>query len=248
LVGEFGLAVWGLELDEFGELAPDELGVLFVSGAATPATLNDALSKVSLLIQAGLAGEGTVTTRLVGEDQISVLTIESMDGTPPITVEYGVVGGQFVLSVNDALADYLAATATPLSANPVYQRALSLLPSEHNAILYVDVAGLARLVQEGMAAMESAFEFEVQDASEKCADYPTQEAAQEAFDADPAVNWELDLDFDGMACEDYFAPAAVDDGVDEELPIDLSAVQAWVTVAFERDGLIGSSSILLIQE
>ncbi|MCP3061201.1 excalibur calcium-binding domain-containing protein [Myxococcus sp. K38C18041901] len=35
-----------------------------------------------------------------------------------------------------------------------------------------------------------------------CSDYPTQKAAQLAFEADPACHADLDADHDGMACEE----------------------------------------------
>ena len=42
------------------------------------------------------------------------------------------------------------------------------------------------------------------DASERCGEYADQEEAQIAYDSDPVTNFDLDFDFDGVACDDYF--------------------------------------------
>ncbi|HKG24877.1 MAG TPA: hypothetical protein VKB09_04470, partial [Thermomicrobiales bacterium] len=84
------------------------------------------------------------------------------------------------------------------------------------------------------------------DASEKCAEYSTQAAAQEAYDADPATNWELDQDFDGQVCEDYFNPAAA--ATASPTASQYSAVKAFASVTYEKDGMSGFSALLLIQE
>ncbi len=57
---------------------------------------------------------------------------------------------------------------------------------------------------------------EIPDASESCANYATQEEAQAAYDAAESGTFDLDQDFDGEVCEDYFAIAETGDGTTEE--------------------------------
>jgi Protein of unknown function (DUF3352) len=244
LTGEFGLAVWGLSVDDDGSLNSDNLGFLLVSDAATPATVSDAVSKLSLLVQAGLSGQGTVTTKVVGNGQINVLTVNSGSGSTPIIIEYGVVNGQFVLGYGSAVDDYLAGTTTPLSKNADYQKALGELPAQHNGILYLKVGTVVQVGQAASSSLNTSSE--TKDASEKCAAYPSQGAAQKAFDADQATNWELDQDFDGQACEDYFAPATAE-ASPEASAVNYDALKALVSVSFVQGNLAGSSSILLIE-
>jgi hypothetical protein len=243
MVGEWGLALWGLDANA---MAGDLSGVKFlvVSNAQTPATVADASSKLSLLIQAGLAGQGTVTTRVVGSDTIQVLTIDDGSGAPPQTVEYGVVEGRFFISYNGAIDDYLTGTGSSLADNPSYQAALAELPADHNGILYVDLNQSVAIIEAAIASFSAGFT--TLDASEKCAEYSTQAAAQEAFDADPATLWELDQDFDGEACEDFFNPATPAAAA-TPMAAQYAALKAFVTVTYERDGMTGVSSLVLIE-
>jgi hypothetical protein len=243
MVGEWGLAVWGIDANA---LNGDTSGVkvLLVSDALTPATVADASSKLSLLIQAGLAGQGTVTTRVVGVDTVQVLTIDDGSGAPPQTLEYGVVDGQFFISYNGAIDEYLNGAGTTLADNPTYQAALAELPADHNGMLYLDLNQTVAIVETAIAAFSASFT--TPDASEKCATFSTQAAAQEAFDADPSTNWELDQDFDGEACEDFFNPSTPEP-VGTPMAAQYAALKAFVTVTFEQDGKSGVSSLLLIQ-
>jgi len=131
-----------------------------------------------------------------------------------------------------------------LAKNPTYQAALAELPSEHGFTMYVDIKQLATLA-EAAAAMEMGGGFK--DASEKCSEYASQEAAQEAFDADPATNWELDQDFDGQACEDYFVTEQAQ-ATPEISAEQLSKIAAFAMVGYQDGAMTKTSSILLIEE
>ncbi len=243
MVGEWGIALWGLDANA---LAGDMSGVRFllVSNAQTPATVADASSKLSLLLQAGLAGQGTVTTRVVGQDTIQTLTIDDGSGAGPQTIEYGVVEGRFVIGYNGAIDDYINGTGSSLADNPSYQAALAALPADHNGVLYLDLNQTVAIVEAVIASFSAGFA--TVDASEKCAEYSTQAAAQEAFDADPSMLWELDQDFDGEACEDFFNPATPE-AVATPMAAQYAALKAFVTVTYERDGMSGISSLVLIE-
>ncbi|MEA2582997.1 MAG: hypothetical protein QOF33_1082 [Thermomicrobiales bacterium] len=245
MIGEWGMAAWGIDSSLMSSQDTSGVRFLLVSDVQTPETVSNAATKLSTLIQTSLAGQGTLSTKAVGQDQVNVLTMESTTGGAPTTIEYGIVGGQFIISVNDAVSDYVSGVDSALADNPNYQAALAELPAEHNGIFYLDVATVVQLVQEAIAAFSAGME--TTDASEKCAEYSTQEAAQEAFDADQATNWELDQDFDGEACEDYFNPSSA-----EPIPSPASdqyaALKTFASVTFERDGMSGVSALLLIQE
>jgi hypothetical protein len=237
LVGEFGLAIWGVET-----LDPASIGGVFVSDVGDADQVNSAVSQISLLAQAQGQGEFSITTRQIGTDSVNVLDL-TQTGTP-VTVEYGVVGSQFLLGVNDALNSYTGTVSDPLSANPSYQAALATLPQEHNSVFYLDLGQLIPLAEmlqgtSGIGASE--------DASEKCGEYATQADAQAALDEDPGTNWELDSDFDGEACEDYFAVAGATPVTGSFEP-DLSKIGAFASVGYQQDGMVGTSSILIINQ
>lgn len=246
MVGEWGLAVWGLDASAAESMDPTAVKFLLVSNTQTSATVADAVSKLSLLIQAGLSGQGTVTTRVIGQDQVSVLTIND-DSTPePIVIEYGIVNGQFVISYNGAIDEVAAGTSDSLAQNATYQAALAALPSEYNGQFYVDLSQIVPIAEAFAAATSSGFE--TVDASEKCAEYSTQAAAQEAFDADTVLNWELDQDFDGQACEDFFNPATPEAATPTAMSGQYDALTALASVTYQKGNMLGVSAILLIEE
>jgi hypothetical protein len=102
---------------------------------------------------------------------------------------------------------------------------------------------------------------EFPDASESCANYGNQEEAQAAYDAAETETFDLDQDFDGEVCEDYFMtmtsatpkepePDAMlgEDVTEAFADVDYSGLRAIASVAYDQDGLRRSSSILYIAE
>lgn len=129
-----------------------------------------------------------------------------------LPVEYGVVEDRFHLGLGAGVEGFLDGPPTTLAENQQYQRVMATLPTEHNALMYLDLKQVIPLVQllvaaaEGVEAIGSGFQAST-DASPECGEYGTQEEAQEAYDEDAFEHFLLDQDGDGRACEDYFAPA-----------------------------------------
>lgn len=240
MVGEYGFALWGLDLIDLSQT-----GGVLVSGVAEPAVLSDTVSKLSLLVQAAGQGQYAVTTRQVGEAVVSSVDLTAT-GTPT-KIEYGVIDDEFVLGIGTGLDDYVGGVTDALANDPTYQAALAELPAEHNSVFYLDLGQLVPLVTATLEGMMGATTFEIEDAGEQCANYGTQAAAQEAYEADPITNYDLDQDFDGQACEDYFNPATPEP-TPAALGGDLAALSAIATVGFVQDGLNGTGTILLIEE
>lgn len=243
-----------------GWLTSDESGAevngLFVSHVADPATVSNALTQLSFLIQGATGGESALTTRPIGEGEVFVIELGDEAGS---TLEFGVVGDQFVIGTGSAV-DLLESPGESLSGNSQYQAVMDALPAEGNGYFYVDLTRALPLLE---AASEEAddFEFggmgEITDASETCADYATQAEAQAAYDAAEPDTFDLDQDFDGDVCEDFFA--AGDDALEDDAmsdadfeaalaEVDYSAVKAFASVSFEDGGLQRGSSILYISE
>jgi hypothetical protein len=240
MVGEFGLAV---SVQGF-----DPTGTVFVSNVADAQKVTDAVAKLALLAAAGGQGEITVTTKTVEGATVQVLEAD-LDGFP-ITLEWGVVNDQFILAYGTGLEDYVAGVDSSLADNPQYQEVMATLPSEHNSVVYVDIAQIVSIVQPFVTGTDAGAADTTLDNSPDCADYATAEDARAAYEEDPAGNFDLDRDIDGTACEDFFNPS---DASPEASPVsaatmDFSAVTAFATVGFERDGMQGSSSILFIEE
>jgi hypothetical protein len=149
LTGEYGLAVWGAET-----MDPSQINALFVSGAKDPATLKDTLSKISLLVQSAAQGQITVASTPVAGDRLNTIYLSSMTGMPS-KLEYGVIGQEFLLGYNDAIAQYQAGATDTLASNATYQAALATLPAEHSSVFFVNLEQLVPLFQQLSSSMES---------------------------------------------------------------------------------------------
>lgn len=151
LVGEWGIAAWGASAGTRNGQGSSGFRLVLVSNAQTPATVSKALAKLSTLFQSMMASRGTVTTKQIGQDQVSVLTLKSTTGGQATTIEYGIVGGVFIFSVGDAISEYLASGTSTLANNPNYRDALAVLPAQHNGIFFLNLEATIGLVQSSLA-------------------------------------------------------------------------------------------------
>ncbi|MGE3798666.1 MAG: hypothetical protein AB7G88_12610, partial [Thermomicrobiales bacterium] len=186
------------------------------SGVDQPDVVDGSLTSLGALLQ--ILGEGAppVEQVTIGEATVNQVTIES-DGST-IDVQYGVMGDQLVVGVGSSIVEYVLGTPDVLSANPLYVEALSNLPEAETGIFYLntpEVVELGTMVASlfmvdtfdesfGSVSVSVDDDTGVVDAGERCGDYLDREAAQSAYDADPITNFDLDFDFDGVACDDFF--------------------------------------------
>ncbi len=237
MVGEFA---FGFRFSNL--LDPNGIGAILVSGVADPTTLADSLSKISFIVAAGAGETTTYDTRQVDGSTVNV--VEDSTIGFPLRLEYGVVAEQFILGFGNALQDFVDGPDESLADNPQYQAVMATLPEEHGAQAYVDLAQIITIVQGFLGASSGVAD--VEDANVACAEYDTQEDAQAAYDEDPGNLIDLDQDFDGEACEDFFSTGA--DATPQAGAGDFDAVRALATVQFEREGMRGTSTILYIEE
>lgn len=241
-VGEFALYVRS-------EADPATISALFATDVADPGTVVNALTQLNLLVQGATGGAGEATTRQVGGSEVNV--VETGDSGVP-DVEYGVVDDQFLLGLGTAVDDFVDGGADALADDPQFQAVMENLPNENNGMLYVDLTQVVPLLQ-GLAAEESAGDDGgIEDADPTCANYDDQAAAQEAYDTGEDDTFDLDQDFDGEVCEDFFAAATPEaDAAAASSPVadlDLSAINAFALVAYEEGGVRRSSGLLAIDE
>ncbi|HEU0115449.1 MAG TPA: DUF3352 domain-containing protein, partial [Thermomicrobiales bacterium] len=247
LVGEYGL--WARAGSD-----PSALSGLFVSGVKDPGAVVNALSQVTMLIQGNSGGAASATTREVAGSQITTLPTEP--GAPQ--VEYGVIGNQLVVGVGDAIDRFASGNGASLADNAQYQAVMATLPTKKNGSLYLDLAQLMPLAQSAEAASSGGAEAgpsgipAMRDASPDCGKYPDQAAAQKAYDALEPGTFDLDQNFNGVVCEDFFAtPAAASSAATPSMGTGpapaTSAVKAFALVAYDQDGTRRTSSILYIE-
>lgn len=231
---------------------------VFASQVSDPETVSNTLMQLSFLIQGAMGGESALATRPVGEG--SVYSMDLGDGT---AFEFGVVGDMFVLGTGDAVERFAGSDTAALSGDTLYQDVMGTLPEDTNSIFFIDLEQAIPLAETASESSES-FGIDtgmgLEDASESCADYESAEAAQDAYDAGEPNTFDLDQDFDGEVCEDYFAETGTvaeiedEDGMasgdfeDTLANADYSAIKAFAVVGHEEDGLQHASGILYIAE
>jgi hypothetical protein len=142
LVGPYGFAIWGIDSEDVADV-----NVALVSGVADETVLGDTLGTISLLVQAGGQGQINVTSRAL--EGGSVNHIEISEGSTETSVDYGVVGGEFVLGVGDGAETVINGPSESLADSTMYTTALSYLPEEFQAIYYLDIAQL-EAAEQGM--------------------------------------------------------------------------------------------------
>jgi hypothetical protein len=172
-----------------------------------------------------------------------------------------VVGDNLVVGKGDAVDRFGEEATGSLAENAQFQAVMDTLPAEYNGLTYIDLAQAIPLME--VAAQESEDlglgpTDQIPDASESCGNYQTQEEAQEAYDAAESGTFDLDQDFDGQVCEDYFGGAETDasatavaespEPADVLAEVDYSAIKALAFVAYKDGDVQRSSSILYIAE
>lgn len=161
-----------------------------------------------------------------------------------MVIEFGVVGDEMLIGVNDAVDHYLDPASGSLADDANFQNTMALLPSENVVnVSYINIEGQVMPLLDWFATMLFG-SMATLDNHEDCANYATQEEAQAAYDADPATLWLLDMDFDGEACEDFFdVPTA--DASPESFTSGIN-IPAAGSVTWVDDEAVHTSSILVI--
>jgi hypothetical protein len=234
LVGEFATSVSVANI----ESGTPEIDAVFVSGVDNPTTVNDVLSKISFLA-ASAAPEETVTSRDLA-DGTSLYQFNVGDETFPMVIEFGVIEDQLVIGLNNGIDEYVEGPESALADDENYQAVFSNLPEDVTAAAFINVPQILPIIDTFASSMATS----IPDNDPACAEYDTQEEAQQAYEEE--FNFDLDLDFDGEACEDYFAPATPAASPASSFE-DLNVLGIGI-VTYDADGDIGQSSLLAIGE
>ncbi len=236
LTGEFGFAfgVPNLAMGGF------DVDLILALAANDPEGLTEQTARLARFVEQQ-PDAPDLNAATMGEDTVYTITDDSMSGVPPFG--FGVVDGQLVAGTVASIEALGTAPATSLANDAQFQTVMGELPADYYQVGYIDLGQIVPLAlalsgQGGFTGTGGA------DADPACAEHADKATAQAAFDADPYGESALDSDFDGEACEDFFAPATPVAG-----PVGgPENVKALAAVAWERDGMMGSSTILYIAE
>lgn len=242
---------------------------LFTSDVDDVEAVSGALFQVTLLAQSAGSGQMTVTTRPVGETD-RVFSILTGDATVP-RVEYGFIGETMVVGLGEAVDAYAGGPESPLAGSESFDVIMSALPEATTGLMYIDLeqaipllntaadeTGVDDLAADITGASDEASlgaqpaDTRSGDAHPDCAQFASQAEAQAAYDAFAPGTFQLDEDFDGEACEDFFTlddeVIVTPDPVPGVAVTEMTSFSAFGMVAFDEDGNSRTSSLLLVTE
>lgn len=234
---------WGFGLTVQNVTASSaDIDAVFVSETNDAASVTDVTDKITAIISSQADDSFEISSREVAGSSVTVVDLS--ESGFPLVLEYGVVNDQFMVGINGGIDDFVSGPEAPLSESDNFTATMDQLPDTYNAVSYVNLEQALPLIDTAIEASSSAST--VVDADPACEEYATQEDAQAAFDDDEFENFALDQDYDGVACEDFFAPATP-----EASPVATASslnLLSIGSVTFQNDGASGTSIILLIGE
>ena len=239
LTGEYVVAIQAPPITTLSD--PNSLYVLFASGVDGGPLVSSLLDLAADTIATPDSGV-TITSEVVDGATIYTATTGSDPGA--ITISYGVVDGQVLVGLDDSVQSYLDGPNNSLADDPQFQQTFAALgrSPEEGAVVYLDLSTLLPLAQTGADLLGGTST--TLDNDPACADYDSQSEAQAAYDDEPFDNSDLDNDFDGEACEDFFAPAGTPEPVLAD--VDFSNVIAYGQVTYQGDGFTASDGLFLL--
>ena len=204
---------------------------LFVSQTSDPATLTETTATITQMMTEMNEGDYEVGSRSVQGGELTTMTMsEESTGGLPVVLEFGVVDSEMVIGVNGAIDKYIAGDAPMLADDANFQATFANLPSENvMSVGYINIEGQVMPLLDMMVGMMGS-SMSTLDNHEDCAMYATQQEAQTAYDADPGNLWLLDMDYDGEACEDFFAettPMASPEPIANQVNIPSAGMVTW---------------------
>lgn len=235
LTGEFGVAV---SASDVTSSTPKVTAIMF-SDTENATKVTDVASKISFILASVLGGD-RLSSRDIGGS--SVTSIDLSTSGVPVTVEFGVVNGQLLIGTKDGIDSYVNGPSKSLADSTVYQDTLAALPKDATGITFLNVQAMLPLIDEATSSLSGASS--VRDNSPDCGKFGSQKEAQAAYDADQFANFDLDRNYNGVACEDFFGAATP-----EASPVSAAAsvnVQSVGTVSYVKDGMNATSTIILI--
>ena len=237
--GEYVVAIQAPDVTALSD--PNSLYVLFASGIDGGPLVESLLNLAADSLSSADSGV-TVTSEVI--DGNTVYTATTGADASAITFSYGVVDGQFLVGLGDSVQSFLAGPDSSLADNPQFQQTFTALgrSPEDGAVVYLDMTTLLPLVQTGADLLGGTGS--LPDNDPDCGQYDSQSEAQSAYDDDPFDNSNLDLDFDGEACEDFFAPAGTPEPTLSD--IDFSSVVSYGQVTYQGDGFTASEGLFLL--
>jgi len=230
-----------IAFSSFPGMSANGFGLDAVAAISTtdPAALAETMQKAAASVDR-TESSADISVRRIGEDTVYVAADAETVEAP--AVEFGVVGDQAVVAIGNGVEALTTEPSSSLADDAQYQTVLGMLPADFYQVAYLDIGqaiGPIMMLSGGFS------EGGIADADLACAEYASQEDAQDALDSDAVDNAALDLDYDGMACEDAFGSAAA---TAIAATGSLENIRAFGMVSYQDGESARSSAILYIAE
>ena len=258
LAGEYVVAIGAPDEETLND--PNSLFALFATEVSDTAPFEPLIDPIGEFLFGGDPTVSVTTEEINGNLVYTVGSADRESGNGEVTFSYGIVDDQLVLGLGDSVETYISGPSASLADDPQFQStfdALGVDPSS-GAVVYLDFATMIPLVLMGVELFATVPDAESAgsgiDADPACAEYDTQADAQDAYDDDPFGLADLDANYDGDACEDFFgtgsagATPAAGGAATDPVMIDYSAIISYGQVTSAGDGYTTSQGLLLLDE
>lgn len=148
LDGEYALGVWGID-----STSANGVSAAFIAHSSDPAAVDSSLNALTVFL--GFAAQGsTVTTTTIDGVTMNRVTLGSSANAT--TIDAGVNGDQLVVGIGDGAQAAISGSNDRLADTDLFKEATASLPTERNAMLFVNLESLAPVITESAGTTMSA--------------------------------------------------------------------------------------------
>jgi hypothetical protein len=135
MTGPYGFALWGIDNAD-----PSAISAVLTSNVGDSDAVSSVVATVALLVQAG--AQGKVSVKSIAVEGGSVNNVTFMSSGSQFSVDFGLVGDQFMVGLGDGVRVAAAGSKDSLADSDIYQTAFSYLPSTYDGIYFANLQQL----------------------------------------------------------------------------------------------------------
>ncbi len=154
LTGAYSFAVWNLDAAN-----PANINAVLTSDVDDAVAVGDVVDTISNLITVAAQGQVDVTSRPVGDNTVNNVTFPLDD--QEMSIDFGMVGDEFMVGLGDGIDTITTPPTETLADTQAFTDAVGLLPTEYQAIYYVNIQAIQEASNAASGESTSVFGMEV---------------------------------------------------------------------------------------
>lgn len=154
LTGAYSFAVWNLDAAN-----PANINAVLTSDVDDAVAVGDVVDTISNLITVAAQGQVDVTSRPVGDNTVNNVTFPLED--QEMSIDFGLVGDEFMVGLGDGIDTITTPPTETLADTQAFTDAVGLLPTEYQAIYYVNIQAIQEASNAASGESTSVFGMEV---------------------------------------------------------------------------------------